>query len=188
MDREKAEKTMASYRANIEKATGKKYDYWVNLVRKSKLVKHGELVSMLKKEHGLGHGHANLIVHEAKGGLAMYDDTDSLLETQYKGKENMRGWYDAIIAEVKKMGKDIEINPKKSYVSLVRKKQFALIQPSTKTRMDVGINLKGVPPHGMAEASGSWNAMCTHRIRIEEAKAVNKELIGLIKQAYEMAG
>lgn len=188
MEKEKAEKTMASYRANIEKATGKKYSDWVSLVKKSKLTKHGELVHMLKTEYGIGHGHANLIVHEAKGGLTMSKGTDAVLQEQYKGKEILRPWYDAIIKEVKKLGKDIEVNPKKAYVSLVRKKQFALIQPSTKTRMDVGINLKGVPPSGIAEASGSWNAMCTHRVRIEDQKNINKELFALIRKAYEAAG
>jgi hypothetical protein len=49
---------------------------------------------------------------------------------------------------------------------------FALIQPSTKVRLDVGLNIKGVPPSGIAMASGSWNAMCTHRIKVEEEKMI----------------
>ncbi len=188
MNRQQAEKTMASYRVNVEKTTGKKFDYWVNLVKKSKLEKHGELVNMLKTEYGMGHGYANLIVHEAKGGLSMDKNTNTVIDGQYKGKENLKPWYDAIIREVEKMGKDLEINPKKAYVSLVRKRQFALIQPSAKERMDIGLHLKGVPASGIAEASGSWHAMCTHRIKLEDGKKINKELINWIKQAYEQAG
>jgi len=85
-------------------------------------------------------------------------------------------------------GKDIEVSPKKAYVSLRRKKQFAIIQPSTKTRLDVGLNIKGLAPSGKLEASGSWNAMCTHRVKVEDVSGVNDELIGWIKQAYENAG
>ena len=61
------------------------------------------------------------------------------------------------------------------------------MQPSTATRLDVGLNLKGVAPAGRLEASGSFNAMCTHRVRVESAAAADKELIGWLKKAYEAA-
>lgn len=54
----------------------------------------------------------------------------------------MKPWYDKIMAEINKFGKDVEAAPKKAYVSLRRKKQFALIQPSTKDRLDIGLNIK----------------------------------------------
>jgi predicted transport protein len=92
------------------------------------------------------------------------------------------------MAEINKFGKDVELSPKKAYVSLRRKKQFAILQPSTKTRLDVGLNIKGITPSGITEASGSWNAMCTHRIKIEDKKMLNKDLINWIKQSYEQAG
>ena len=82
----------------------------------------------------------------------------------------------------------MEVSPKKAYVSVRRKKQFAIIQPSTKTRLDVGLNLKGVEPNGSLEASGSWNAMCTHRVKVEGEKMISKELIEQIRKAYEQAG
>ena len=52
----------ASYFPSIEKAYGKPVDHWVAIVRDAKPAKHMELVSLLKTEHGLGHGHANAIV------------------------------------------------------------------------------------------------------------------------------
>ena len=113
---------------------------------------------------------------------------DELINEQYKGKENLKPWYDQIMAEVKKFGNDVELSPKKAYVSLRRKKQFALIQPSTKDRLDVGVNIKGVAPSGIATASGSWNAMCTHRIKIEDKTNLGKELFNWLKQAYDQAG
>jgi hypothetical protein len=33
---------------------------------------------------------------------------------------------------------------------------------------DVGLNLKGVRPKGRLEASGSFNAMVTHQVRLED--------------------
>ena len=85
-------------------------------------------------------------------------------------------------------GNDIEISPKKAYVSLRRKKQFAIFQPSTKARLDVGLNIKDLDPSGRLEPGKSWNAMCTHRIKIEDNKALDKELIAWIRKAYDQAG
>lgn len=189
MSSESLDKASATQIANIEKSTGKKLDAWIAVVNKSGLAKHGELVSFLKEKHGFTHGNANMVVHYAKQSHAgaAENETDWIAE-QYKGKENLRAWYDKIMKEVNKFGKDVELSPKKAYVSLRRKKQFAIIQPSTKDRLDVGLNIKGVAPSGNAMAAGSWNAMCTHRIKVEEEKTVNKELINWIKQAYDQAG
>jgi hypothetical protein len=77
------------------------------------------------------------------------------------------------------------IAPKKACVSLRRNKQFALIQPSTKARLDVGISLKGVDPVGKLEASGNFNAMCSHRVRIAHTDDVTAEVIGWLRKAYE---
>jgi len=173
---------------NLEEKTGKKIDEWIKIVQDSKLEKHGELVNMLKENYGIGHGYANMVVHTAKQSHAGFAEDQDLVNEQYKDKENLKLWYDVLMKEVKALGSDVEISPKKAYVSLRRKKQFAIIQPSTKTRLDVGLNLKGVAPSGQLEAAGSWNGMCTHRIKIEDAGQVNAELAQWLKKAYEQAG
>ncbi|MBW7874346.1 MAG: DUF4287 domain-containing protein, partial [Ignavibacteria bacterium] len=85
-------------------------------------------------------------------------------------------------------GDDIEEAPKKAYVSVRRKKQFAIIQPSVKTRLDLGLNIKGEEPTGITEKAGSWNAMCTHRIKIGDISELNQEIFDWIKKAYDQAG
>lgn len=175
--------------ANIEKNTGKTLQQWIDITNKSGFAKHGELVSFLKEKYGFTHGNANVVVHFAKQSHAgAATNSDDLITEQYKGKENLKPWYDKIMAEINKFGNDVEVAPKKAYVSLRRKKQFALIQPSTKDRLDVGLNIKGVAPSGNVEEGAKWNAMCTHRIRVEDEKTINKDLINWIKQAYEQAG
>lgn len=175
--------------ANIEKSSGKTLRQWIDIVNKSGFAKHGELVNFLKEKHGFTHGNANVVVHFARQSHAgASENSDDLITDQYKGKENLKPWYDMIMAEINKFGKDVEVAPKKAYVSLRRKKQFALIQPSTKERLDVGLNIKGVASSGIIEDGKKWNAMCTHRIRIENEKAINKELINWIKEAYDQAG
>lgn len=189
MSSESLDKAHATQIANIEKSTGKTLNEWIAAVNKSGLQKHGELVSFLKENHGFTHGNANMVVHYARQSHAGAEenDTDWIAE-QYKGKENLKSWYDRIINEISQFGNDVELAPKKAYVSLRRKKQFAVIQPSNKTRLDIGLNIKGVTPSGNAEAAGSWNSMCTHRIKVEDEAFINSELINWIKQAYEQAG
>lgn len=52
----------ASYFPSIEKTYGKPVAHWFEVVKKSGPLKHMELVSILKTEHKMGHGHANAIV------------------------------------------------------------------------------------------------------------------------------
>jgi predicted transport protein len=140
----------------------------------------------LKTEYGLTFGNANLIAlktREAKEGQA--PTGDALIDAQYSGNES--DLRQTIITEVINFGKDIEITPKKSYVSLRRSKQLAKVQPSTKTRIDVGINLKGRAPGEQLEASGSFNAMVSDRGRITELEQVDEELVLWLKDAYEAA-
>ncbi len=175
--------------SNIEKSSGKSIVEWVQIIQNSPLQKHGELVNMLKADYQLGHGNANMLVHHAKQSHAggAEDQTDWISE-QYAGKAALKKWYDRIMAYVATLGSDIEIAPKKAYVSLRRKKQFAILQPSTKTRLDVGINLKNEAPKGIAEAGSSWNAMCTHRIKVESEDTLGEELNAWIRKAYDSAG
>ena len=108
------------------------------------------------------------------------------MEPEYAGaKAGLRPLYDQLLAAIQKFGKDVDVSPKKAYVSLRRNKQFALVQPSTATRLDVGVNLKGTEPTGRLEASGSFNAMVSHRVRLSKATEIDKELLGWLKQAYE---
>jgi hypothetical protein len=183
------DKALETMLANLEKNTGKSLAEWVALLRPQNFAKHGEIVSYLKTEHSFGHGFANLVAHEIlqshAGALA---ETTDLVADQYKSKELLRPIYDAIMAAVAGFGNDVEIAPKKGYVSLRRKKQFALVQPSTKNRLDLGLNIKGVAPVGQLEASGSFNAMCTHRVRLEQPADLSPEVIEWIKAAYDQAG
>ena len=92
------------------------------------------------------------------------------------------------MAAVESFGDDVELAPRKAYVSLRRRKQFGLVQPSTKTRVDLGIQLVGVDPKGRLEASGSFNSMVSHRVRISAAAEVDDELVSWLRQAYDAAG
>lgn len=54
--------TYKAYIENIKAKTGKSPEYFRTMAKKKGLVKYGELLSWLKKDCGLGHGHANAII------------------------------------------------------------------------------------------------------------------------------
>ncbi|HEY9177879.1 MAG TPA: DUF4287 domain-containing protein [Flavipsychrobacter sp.] len=186
MDANSMEQSMVQ---NLEKKTGKPLAEWIEIVNSTKLQKHTEIVNFLKTEHGFTHGFANMVALKARGTDAgSAANTDDLVTAQYKGKETLRPMYDKLIKEIQKFGRDVEVAPKNAYVSIRRKKQFAILQPSTKTRLDVGINLKGTGPTGKLEKSGSFNTMVSHRVRVEKPEDVDKDLFNWLKQAYDAAG
>ena len=186
---DKIDEATASMIKNLEEKTGKSMADWVAIAKSAGELKHGQVVAFLKEKHGLGHGYANLIAHTAKGAVGEGAPAgDDLVSAQYAGdKAGLKLIYDKLIKEIAKFGKDVEVSPKKTYVSIRRSKQFALVQPTTKTRLDVGINLKSVPAKGRLEASGSFNAMVSHRVRVESAADIDKDLIAWLKQAYDAA-
>ena len=180
------EEMAAAMVANLKANTGKTMKQWLAIAKASKLEKHGALVKHLKSDHEMTHGYANLVAHEHFASGANASAPDDLVGQQYSGKKaSLRPIYDALIAVVTKLGKDVELAPKKAYVSLRRSKQFGLIQPSTATRVDVGLRLDDTPPKGRLEASGSFNSMVTHRVRITDMKEIDGELRGWLKQAYQ---
>ena len=168
--------------------TGKSLEHWIKVVEQSGLDKHKAIMDMLKSDHGFTHGFANFVALKARKADAGSQDDSDLLVNQYKGKEHLKPVYDQLISVIGPWGSDITITPKKDSVSLIRKKQFALIKPATKTRIDLGLKLKDVPIGERLEGSGPFGTMCTHRVRLETADQVDDELIRWLKEAYERAG
>ncbi len=180
-----ATKTMI---ANLEKNYGKSLEEWIKLVKKENLQKHGEILKFLKTNYGFTHGFANLVAHKTLKSDAGSADEESLLMEQYKGKEHLMPIYEKLKTEISNFGEDIEFLPKKTYVSVKRKKQFAMLIPATKTRFEIGLNLKGQEPTGILEADTKTNGMCSHKIHLSDLEQLDEKTIHWLKKAYESAG
>ncbi len=173
--------------AGLAEKTGKSLADWLKIVRASGVTKHKEIMTLLKGEHGVTHGFANMIALQAlQSDSHTAADASALVDAQFAGnKAAIKPLYDKLLQAITKFGKDVEVSPKKAYVSIRRQKQFAILQPSTATRLDVGINLKGKEPTERLEKAGSFNAMVSHRVRVEKPADIDKELIAWLKDAYE---
>ena len=160
----------------------------VAIARATGLAKHSQLMAVLKSEHALTHGYANQIAQQALRPTDDAPEGDDLLTAQYAGKKApLKPIYEALAKAIAKFGKDVEFSPKKTYVSLRRTKQFALIQPTSAVRLDVGINLKDALATKRLELSGSFNAMVSHRVRVATIEEVDAELLAWLRQAYSLA-
>ena len=176
------EDQLATMLANIPEKTGRSLEAWKTLIAKSGHEKHGAILKFLKDEHGVTHGFANLISAKAR---ETGEEVD-LIAAQYSGpKSALKPLHDAIVKYAQSLGKDVELAPKKTSHSLRRKKQFALIIPATKTRIDLGLALKGDAAQGRLE---TYNAMCSHRVRLETRQDFDAEVQAWMKEAYSRSG
>jgi hypothetical protein len=176
---------------NIQKKTGMSLAELATFIKKSGLSKHGEIRDMLKRKLGLGHGDANMLVHhvlKSDGSSAAEGKSlDAVLDEIYTGpKAGFRPIHEKLMNEIHKFG-EFEIAPKKGYVSLRRKKQFAMIGPKTNTRFEVGINAKDFrkSPRLVEQPRGS---MCNYIVNLSDPKEVDSELVAWLKSAYQGAG
>lgn len=175
---------------NMPEKTGKSLAQWYEIVAAAGHEKHGDIMKLLKGEYGVTHGYANTISilyrQQAEGGPPKEAD---LVEAQYEGaKAGLKPIYEAVLSAVNSFGSDVEIAPKKSYVSLRRSKQFAIVQPSTRTRVDLGLNLKDVEPTARLEGGKPFSGMCSHLVRLADSAEVDEEVTGWLRQAYDQAG
>lgn len=178
----------AKMEANIAGKTGKTVQEWVQTVKAEALEKHGQIVKFLKSDHGFTHGYANFVAHKTLKSSSLDAEDDDMVAAQYSGpKAELRPIYERLVSLVQGFGEGAELAPKKSYVSLRHNKQFGLIQPSTKTRVDLGLVLKGIEPSGRLEASGSFNSMVTHRVRLEDISQVDKQVAAWLREAFDAA-
>jgi hypothetical protein len=186
-------KATATQLANIEKRSGKTLDELAAIVRGSGLTKHGEIRDMLKRDLGLGHGDANTLTHHvlqsdgASAAAGANLSTDDVVSGLYTGpKAGLRPIHEKLMAEITGFGQ-FDISPKKTYLSLRRKKQFAMIGPATNTQVEVGLNVKDLTPtERLIELPPK--GMCNYKVRLSSVAEVDAALIGWIRKAYDSAG
>jgi hypothetical protein len=173
---------LATQLRNIESKTGKTLAQLREVIAESGLTQHGEVRSMLMQRFALGHGDANTLAHAAKAEAPAADDDP--LDSIYSGaKAGLRPLHEAVIAQIATLG-SFDIAPKKAYVSLRRKKQFAMVGPATKEQIDIGLNAKSLPTHPRLKALPP-GGMCQYAVRLSSAAEIDAALLGWLRAAYD---
>jgi Domain of unknown function (DUF5655)/Domain of unknown function (DUF4287) len=187
------EQALETQLKNIQSKTGKTFEELRAIVQQSGLTKHGELRAMLQRELGLGYGDANSLVHailQSDGTRAAQasgaTDEDVISEIYSGTKAGLRPIHEQFMVALGDFG-PFEIVPKKGYISLRRKKQFAMIGPVTNARVEVGLNMKGVEATERLTAMPA-GGMCNYKVKVTDAQEVDDELMAWTRQAYVAAG
>ncbi len=176
---------IANQLANIQKKTGKTLAELSQVLAATGFAKHTELMNFAKKELGLGHGDANMLVLHLRN--ADVPKPDDPLDAIYAGpKVALRPIHEKFLAALAAFG-PFEIAPKKANVSLRRKKQFALIGPATNSRVEIGFNMPALDAGPRLEALPP-GGMCPYRVKVTAAEQIDNELLEWARRAYDAAG
>jgi hypothetical protein len=168
--------------SNIEKTYGQSIAELTDVIAKSGLTKHTEVVAMLKQRYGMTHGAAHRVSLTAR---------DRLVQPGAPSPKSVAAEvgliYDRLLATAAALGPDVEQSPKKGYVSLRRRKQFAMLQPGAKW-VNLGLVLPATKATARLEPAEKWNALFTHRVRVHAPAEIDAELLSWLAAAYRAAG
>src|SRR5690242_6908611 len=187
------DKAIQTQLTNIQAKTGQTLNQLRAVLQQSGLTKHGEIRAMFQRDLGLGYGDANMLTRallatDAEGTAGVQAAApDNPADSLYTGaKAALRPIHDRLMTAIEQLGA-FEIAPKKSYLSLRRNKQFAMVGPATNTRVEVGLNMKGVAATDRLIEMPS-GGMCQYKVNLTDAAEVDIELLAWIKRAYDSAG
>lgn len=177
----------ASQLRNIETKTGKSLAELRAVIAKSGLAKHGEVRAMLIERFDLGYGDANALAHAAKAAAPAAGATQDPLDAIYAGnKAALRPLHEHLMAKIAALGA-FEVAPKKAYVSLRRKKQFAMLGPATQTQLELGLNAKGLPTDPRLKSMPA-GGMCQYTVRLSTMAEADARLLAWLRAAFDAAG
>jgi hypothetical protein len=176
---------------SIESLTGRSADAWIGAMRAAGLgdAPHAERRAWLV-EQGVKRHHTGAILWWMKNGAAIRAGGGELIDRQYAGaKAALRPVYERAATVIAGLGDDVAEGLRGTYVSYGRPKQFALVQASTRTRVDVGLRLPGVAPtERLLEAGSFGSGSITHRVALAGPEDVDAELEGWLRAAYDARG
>ncbi len=181
------EEMAAAIAKNLPAKTGRTLEEWVALARASGMPAHMQRVEWLKREHGLGHSTASLIARLSLQSEDYVPPTvDETLEAQYAdARAGLRPTYDRLAEFITALGPDVVVEPRRTYMAFRRRVQFAVVQASTKSRVDLGLALHGVEPAGRLQPAGSLGSeRITHRVALASPEDADDEVIGWLRAAY----
>jgi hypothetical protein len=182
------EAMIASHARRLRETTGRSLDEWIALLDANLPgAPFAERQRWLVSEHGLDAGEARTLVNVVAYQTRPPDH--EILAAQYAGaKAELRPVYDAVIEAVRALGDDVEVAPRRTYVTLARGRQFGVVQASTRARVDLGLRLDDPPAAGRLAAAGSFGSgSITHRVALTAPEDVDDEVRAWLRAAYDGA-
>jgi Domain of unknown function (DUF5655)/Domain of unknown function (DUF4287) len=179
----------------LQAKTGRSLEEWVRLIRKDGPPTTKERLAWLKHSHQLGTNYAKTLVEQAELRGQEEIDAEAYLraapkwvDEMFSGKKAaLRPIYDRLLELGLSLGPDVQVSPSKTIVPFYRNHVFAQVKPSTQTRVDLGLCLRGEKPGRRLEDTGGEKKgdRITHRIGISSTGEIDKEVEDWMRKAYE---
>lgn len=171
---------------NLKDSTGKDLADWLCEIKSSNLEKRNDILNLLKTDYHFGHMNASLLAGiYANGGKPVYGNTNELLENQFVKAETMRPLYDSLIKQIKNTFPNAAVLPKKTYISILEKREFAAINIK-KTELRIGFDLGDRPFDEIVCKSKLTGPMprISHQLTLIGEEQINGGLIELLQKSY----
>jgi hypothetical protein len=176
---------LAAIEQRLVATTGDDVATWAERVRATGLDTEPELRAWLAEQGITGYGQMVLVMERFGYPDFFTAGPDELVDGQYAGKPQLRPVYDAVVTAALGVG-EVHVQARKTYVSLVGpRRTFAVVQASTRTRVDLGLRLPGREPGGrLLPATSIGNGSCTVRVGLTAVEQVDDEVLDLLAEAY----
>lgn len=172
---------------NLKSSTGRTLAEWIKHVGGSGISKRNDIVKWLKEKNGFGQMNASLLAGiYLNNGKPVYGSTDDLLENQFAKSSDMKPLYEAFTAFAQKHLPNSTVLPKKTYVSILEKREFAAINIKPK-ELRIGFDLGKRAfdeTVGKSKLSGPMPRI-SHMLVLTDKSQLNNDLVELLKLSYQ---
>lgn len=168
----------------LRSRTGQDVSAWNERVAAEGLDDERSLRAWLSDRGVTGYAQALLVWERFGYPEFLLADAEQLIVKQYADRPRLKPILDAVLAALPALG-PVTVQARGTYVSLVSpRRTFAVVQATTKSRLDLGLRLAGVESSGrllVAKNMGQTNV----RIPLAAADEVDDEVLGWLRRAYE---
>lgn len=175
----------------LEERTDAGLAEWNRRVRESGIDTEHELRRWLAERGVTGYAQMLLVMERFGYPSFLVATPEELIDEQYADRPDLRIVFGRVLTVASAIGADsggeVTVQARKTYVSLVTpRRTFAIVRPTTRRRVDLGLRLAGRQPAGRLEAATSLgNDYITVRIGLHAVDDVDHEVAGWLQRAYE---
>lgn len=172
---------------DLKNSTGRNLKEWLAQIAASGVSKRNDIIKWLKEKNGFGHMNASLLtgVH-LNGGRPVYGSTDDLLNNQFTRAVEMRPLYNSLTSFLKKHFPNSTVLPKKTYVSILERREFAAINIKPK-ELRLGFDLGDRAFDETVTKSKLSGPMprISHMLVITDKAQLNSDLVELLRLSHQ---
>jgi hypothetical protein len=171
----------------LEKRTGRNVEAWKRLIARRGLPNQAALRKWLTAQRVTGYAQMLLVWERFGYPDFMTAGADDLIGRQYADRAHLRPILEATFGALPGIGQVVVVQARKTYVSLVSKRRtFAVIQATTRNRVDLGLRLDDQSPGGrLKSGKGVGNGSMTVSLPLSSPADLDDEALRWLKRAYD---